>query len=55
MFKNSKGELVPHCGDCDYGDPRKDCPDNASIDQIDDERGYWIALDFRLLGLSEFE
>lgn len=39
MFKNSKGKLVPHCGDCYYGDITLECPDNATIDEIDDERG----------------
>jgi hypothetical protein len=39
MFRNSKGELVPHCGDCIHGNPAFECPDNALMDSIDDERG----------------
>lgn len=39
MFKNSKGELVPHCGDCFFGDINKVCPPEAVSEEIDDERG----------------
>ena len=39
MFRNSKGELVPHCEDCIFGDVGKKCPDNALTDEVDNEKG----------------
>lgn len=43
MFKNSKGELVPHCEDCKRYDKvlwsnNLECPDDA-IEIVDQERG----------------
>lgn len=38
MFKNSNGELVPHCMDCKKCHTDS-CPDDALVDEIDDERG----------------
>lgn len=38
MFKNSKGKLVPLCNDCYYYD-KEDCPDNALVDMVHEERG----------------
>lgn len=39
MFKNSKGELVPHCMDCKKCHSDVDiCPDDSLI-EVDDETG----------------
>jgi hypothetical protein len=54
MFKNSKGELVPHCVDCVYGLISKPCPPEAISDEIDDEKGVLDCPGFMLRKKAEF-
>lgn len=39
MWKNKKGEQTPSCGDCVYGDDDKECPDDAMMDTVYEDRG----------------